>query len=112
VTEAVRWLEAGGGPERAFKAFARSHLVRMPLDNTESRIVTLHDEVRLALEMALHEDEERKALAGELSVLRWVWQHEEMLADLADGIGTSADLERQLGLLKGPDATISNPDVS
>ena len=112
VTEAVRWLEAGGGARGAFKTFARSHLVRLPLDNTASRIVTLHDEVRLALEMALHEDEERKALAGELSVLTWVWQHEEMLADLADGVGTSAGLDEQLRRLKEPAATVPGPDVS
>ena len=37
VAEAVRWLEAAGGPEAAFRPFSRSHLVRMPLDNIESR---------------------------------------------------------------------------
>ncbi|MEZ4457194.1 MAG: hypothetical protein R2882_11690 [Gemmatimonadales bacterium] len=100
VTEAVRWLEASGGPLGAFHTFSRSHLVRMPLDNTESRLTTLHAEVRLALEMALHEEEERRALAGELSVLEWVWQHEEMLADLADGLGQPADLEAQLDALR------------
>jgi hypothetical protein len=101
VSEAVRWLEAAGGPEGAFVTFSRSHLVRMPLDNTESRIVTLHAEVRLALEMALHEDEERKALAGELSVLTWVWQHEEMLAELADGLTVPPEVEAQLEALRG-----------
>ena len=104
VSEAVRWLEAAGGAEGAFVTFSRSHLVRMPLDNTESRIVTLHAEVRLALEMALHEDEERKALAGELSVLKWVWHQEEMLAGLADGLTVPAGIEAQLEALRaGPD---------
>ena len=102
VTEAVRWLEASGGPEGAFQTFSRSHLVRMPLDNVESRIVTLHAEVRLALEMALHEDEERRALAGELSVLEWVWRHEEMLADLADSIGAPTGLDEQVEALRRP----------
>jgi hypothetical protein len=100
VTGAVRWLEASGGPEGAFTTFARSHLVRMPLDNVESKVVTLHAEVRLALEMALHEDEERRALAGELSVLEWVWRHEEMLADLADGLAIPEELEDQLRELR------------
>lgn len=101
VAEAVRWLEAAGGPEAAFRTFSRSHLVRMPLDNVESRFTTLHAEVRLALEMALHEEEERRALAGELSVLEWVWRHEESLADLADGLGLPADLDQQLESLRG-----------
>jgi len=100
VGEAVRWLEASGGPEGAFLTFARSHLVRMPLDNVASKITTLHAEVRLALEMALHEEEERRALAGELSVLEWVWRHEEMLADLADGLTVPANVEEQLDTIR------------
>ena len=97
---AVRWLEASGGPEGAFATFARSHLVRMPLDMVESKVVTLHAEVRLALEMALHEEEERRALAGELSVLEWVWRHEEMLADLADSLTVPDGLNDQLETLR------------
>lgn len=96
VTEAVRWIEASGGPEGAFRTFARSHLVRMPLDNVSSQLTTLHAEVRLALEMALHEDEERRALAGELSVLEWIWRQEEHLAALADGLGLPPELDTQL----------------
>ncbi len=102
VAEAVRWLEASGGPEGAFVTFSRSHMVRMPFDNVESRIMTLHAEVRLALEMALHEDEERRALAGELSVLEWIWKHEEMLADLADSLGTPPGLDEQVEGLRRP----------
>jgi hypothetical protein len=100
VSEAVRWIEASGGPERAFRTFARSHLVRLPLDNVASRITTLHPEVRLALEMALHEEEERRALAGELSVLEWVWRHEEPLAELADGLAVPADVTAQLETIR------------
>ncbi|HEX7023943.1 MAG TPA: hypothetical protein VF187_03910 [Gemmatimonadales bacterium] len=76
VTEAVRWLEVGGGPERAIGTFARSGLVRPPLISQLEPISSMHPEVRLALEMALHEDEERRVLAGELSVLEWVWRRE------------------------------------
>lgn len=109
---AVQWLEASGGPEGAFVTFSRSHLVRMPLDNVESKIVTLHAEVRLALEMALHEEEERRALAGELSVLEWVWRHEEMLADLADGLGLPQGLEERLEELRRQHATPTSPGSS
>lgn len=96
VTEAVRWLEASGGPDGAFRTFSRSHLVRMPLDNISSQITTLHAEVRLALEMALHEDEERRALAGELSVLEWIWRQEELIASVADGLGLPPELDAQV----------------
>ena len=100
VSGAVRWLEAAGGPGGAFATFAKSHWVRMPLDNVESKLTTLHSEVRLALEMALHEEEERRALAGELSVLEWVWRHEEMLADLADGLGLPASVDDQFEAMR------------
>ena len=49
-------------------------------------------------------NEERKALAGELSVLKWVWHHEEMLASLADGLTVPIEVEAQLKALQaGPD---------
>jgi len=38
--------------------------------------------------MSLHEDEERRALRGELTILKWAWQREEELAAIADGIVT------------------------
>ena len=96
VTEAVRWLEVGGGPERAIGTFARSGLVRPPLVSQLEPVSSMHPEVRLALEMALHEDEERRALSGELSVLHWAWRQEERLAAIADRLGLPEDLERQL----------------
>ncbi len=86
VREAVHWLEAVGGPERALHTFARSRWVRPALDAIERTLVTVHPEARLGLEMALHEAEERRALEGELTVLRWAWHREEALAEIVDGI--------------------------
>lgn len=86
VREAVHWLEAVGGPERALHTFARSRHVRPVLDSIERQLVTVHPEARLALEMALHEDEERRALRGDLTILRWAWRREEELAAIADGL--------------------------
>lgn len=105
VTEAVRWLEVGGGPERAIGNFARSGLVRPPLVSQLEPVSTMHPEVRLALEMALHEDEERRALSGELSVLHWAWRHEEGLAAIADRLGLSEALESQLADLRARSMT-------
>jgi hypothetical protein len=85
VQAAVGWLQAVGGPYQALRAFARSRLVRAPLDNTGRTLVSLHPEARLALEMALHEEEEQRALRGELTILRWAWQREELVAAIADG---------------------------
>jgi hypothetical protein len=41
--------------------------------------------VRLAAEMALHEDDERRALAGELGALYARWEEAERIARIADG---------------------------
>jgi hypothetical protein len=41
---------------------------------------------RLALEMALHEDFERRALEGELSELERAWRDAEEIASIADGL--------------------------
>jgi hypothetical protein len=40
----------------------------------------------LALEMALHDDAERAAVAGELRYLRWCWQDAESIAAIADSL--------------------------
>jgi len=41
---------------------------------------------RLALEMALHEEQERRALEGELKTLEAVWQQAEEIAAISDGL--------------------------
>jgi hypothetical protein len=84
VQNAVKWLEAAGGPGRALHTFARSKWVRPALDTIERTLVTLHPDARLGLEMALHEDEERRALYGELTILKWAWQREESVAAIVD----------------------------
>jgi len=41
---------------------------------------------RLALEMALHEEQERRALEGELAVLEEAWRQAEEIASIADNL--------------------------
>ncbi|MGE0553474.1 MAG: hypothetical protein AB7R55_08580 [Gemmatimonadales bacterium] len=88
VNEAVRWLEAVGGSERALHSFARSRYVRPVFESQERTLTSVHPEARLALEMALHEEEERRTLRGELTILRWAWQREESVAAIADRLAT------------------------
>jgi hypothetical protein len=40
----------------------------------------------LALEMALHEESERRALEGELALLEAAWRDAEQLANIADAL--------------------------
>ena len=49
-------------------------------------IIDYPRDVKLALEMALHEDAERRAVEGELSQLRQDWAVAEEIAGIADGM--------------------------
>jgi hypothetical protein len=100
VTEAVRWLEAVKGSNQAFADFARSRHVRPALDGNKRTLATMHTEVRLALEMAAHEDEEQRLLRGELSILERAWRREEQLAAIADRLTVPERVMRQLVLLR------------
>ena len=60
----------------------------------------MHPAVRLALEMAVHEDEERRLLRGELSSLELAWRREERLAAIADRLAIPGLLQRQLDALR------------
>ena len=68
-----RW--AGSRPERE-----RYRLARLPMA------------IRLALEMAAHEETERRILHGELAVYRRRWARAEEIAGIADGLLVPAHL--------------------
>jgi hypothetical protein len=68
-----RW--AGSRPERE-----RYRLARLPMA------------IRLALEMAAHEETERRILQGQLAVYRRRWVRAEEIAQIADGLLTPAHL--------------------
>jgi hypothetical protein len=55
---------------------------------------------RLALEMALHEEQERRALQGELRELELRWQAAEEIANIADSLTLPDSVERQFADLK------------
>ena len=61
---------------------------------------SLPREVRLALEMATHEDSERRALEGELSLLESAWQEAEEIAAIADDLFIPDETRARLSSLK------------
>ena len=69
---------------------------------------------RLALEMAAHEDTERRALEGELYLLEEAWKQAEEIAAIADDMflpqSVDADLAR-LREARGLDAGASDPSA-
>jgi hypothetical protein len=76
---------------------ARSRWSGKP-DYTKFGLFGLPVPQRLALEMALHEEAERRALEGELSQLENAWREAEEIAGIADDLllpeSVSTDLER------------------
>jgi hypothetical protein len=55
---------------------------------------------RLALEMATHEESERRALEGELYLLEEAWQQAEEVAAIADDMFLPASVDRELARLR------------
>ncbi len=53
-------------------------------DRDATEFKNLDADVRLALEMAAHEESERRALEGELALLEEAWREAEEIASIAD----------------------------
>jgi hypothetical protein len=83
VERAVAELEAVGEAERYF-VHALAHARKT--GQLYSPISSYQREVRLALEMAAHEEAERAALEGELAVLERAWRQAEEIAAIADDL--------------------------
>jgi hypothetical protein len=98
VQDAVRLIEQSGDPHALFRQQARD-LKRSGSDRAArvAAIAKFPLEVRLALEMAAHEEQERRALEGELALLEAAWRQAEEVAKIADDLlvpeSTNARLE-------------------
>ncbi len=93
VEDAVRVVEDAGDLRRVFDT-AGTSARRSTLDvmawtgetSSPDALVALRRPVRLALEMALHEEEERRAMAGELGALYARWEEAERVAKISDSL--------------------------
>ncbi|HET7566286.1 MAG TPA: hypothetical protein VFJ96_14885 [Gemmatimonadaceae bacterium] len=112
VAAAVGEIEQGGGPERYVEQLARraesstavtgrAHQYGRRGSIGRTGLYGLSTVDRLALEMALHEEAERRAMAGELAELERAWRDAEEIAAIADDLlvpsGVRATLERMRG---------------
>lgn len=64
-------------------------------------IRNMPESTRLALEMAVHEDAERRALEGELKGLALAWKEAEQIASISDSLFTSSFITSALERMKG-----------
>ena len=85
VDGAVRFLEAAGAPDEAFRR-AAAEAKQLGLDDKSSFVSRLPAVTRIALEMAAHEEQERLAAAGELTELEASWREAEEVAAIADSL--------------------------
>jgi len=88
VAEAVSLIERETDPLRFVDVAARQALNR-----GKTKISALPEATRLALEMAAHEDSERRALEGELALLEQAWKEAEEVAAIADNMFLPAFVE-------------------
>lgn len=108
VQDAVAKLEQAGDPERYLARIA-AELAPAParrgygapfIKGKPGVVQKLPAPTRLALEMALHEEQEMRALLGELVELELAWQEAEEIARIADDLLVPADIEASLARMR------------
>ena len=99
VQVAVDRIESSGDPERYLNLVARTPPPRADSNSWKTKswskkgappihgISKLPLETRLAVEMAVNEENERRALEGELTLLELEWKEAEEIAAIADRLG-------------------------
>jgi hypothetical protein len=104
VQDAVRVLDEKGGATAMFAAAAQVqpkggwNLVHGKV--MAGSLASLPAELRLALEMSVHEDAERRALEGELHELEAAWKDAEEIAGIADDMFLPESVTAELARLK------------
>ena len=93
IERAIKRLEAFDDPVQYMRSAAAfsSHASR-PGDS----LTKLPTDIRLAMEMAANEENERCALEGEMALLEMAWEEAEEIAQIADNLTLSQDVVRQL----------------
>ena len=105
VRDAVELVERMPDPASLFAHTAseqrRRFYARSWQFGEDGRITTFPPAVRLALEMAAHEEQERRALEGELAELERAWQEAEQIAAIADDLLLPESVTDRLRRLRG-----------
>ena len=102
VQRAVSLLESSADPSDVFRRAALAAVrPKRLIERSKSGLITgLPQSTRLALEMASHEDAERRALEGELHVLEAAWRDAEEIAGIADDMFLPPSIEEELARMK------------
>jgi hypothetical protein len=112
VQDAVKLIEDVGEPAELFAIQAERGKPGPRSRRSRARglvIGELPTAVRLALEMAAHEETERRALEGELALLEDAWREAEEVAAIADDMFLPDEVDQQLSALRKEAATEHEP---
>lgn len=110
IQQAVERLERAGDAERYLTQAARHGqrisrhargIMHETPDDYETGLLALSTPFTLALEMALHEEQERRALEGELAELEAAWREAEEIGAIADSLLLPEWVEEALRRMKG-----------
>lgn len=118
VTDAVQALEQAGNSHQLFAKMATRYRTTLASREAHQRgflrrsrtgvkldgaavIKEMPASVRLALEMSLHEEDERRALEGELYLLEDRWREAEEVAAISDDMFLPSGVDAMLSKLKG-----------
>jgi hypothetical protein len=82
---AVTRLQGMSSPMQYFEATAKQYTGRYRWSD-HNLIARIPAEVRIGLEMAAHEEQERRALEGELKELEAMWREAEEIAAISDNL--------------------------
>ncbi|UCD24317.1 MAG: hypothetical protein JSW51_15060 [Gemmatimonadota bacterium] len=99
IEEAVDRIEEAGDPEAYLSRVAEEVRKQESRDSSAvfkkkpGLIVRLPKPTKLAIEMAVHEESERRALAGELLMLENAWREAEEIASIADNMFVPKETE-------------------
>ena len=112
VSAAVGQIERSGGPERYVEQLAKAGERLTAVTGRRHRfgrkgrvgktgLYGLTSVDRLGLEMALHEEAERRAMEGELALLEAAWKDAEEIAAIADDMFLPETVKSSLERMKG-----------
>ncbi len=103
IASGVQLIEQVGDPARfgEWAATQRSAWAARQYFGDTGDLGQIPAAARLAFEMALNEEQERRAIEGELALLEAAWRDAEEVAHIADGLLVSPAVDARLTALKG-----------
>ena len=107
VQDAVAVLEQWGSTRACLHRLTSASTRSSALPLSPKPLARIPAPTRLAAEMALHEEQERRAIEEDLAVLEAAWREAEDVASIADNLFVPETVERQLNELR--EARASRP---